>query len=121
VAGAITRVWGSGITISSDQGSVTFTVDSSDVTDGFQVGDVVDVSYSQNNATDVQYVEQDASGTVSAVSAGRITITSGGQRQTFAADPSQGMFDGISVGDQVDVVYHQSSGQLVADSVDDGS
>jgi hypothetical protein len=121
VVGAITQVSGSGITISSDQGSVTFTVESSDVTDGFQVGDVVDVGYSQNNATDVQYVEQDASGRVSAVSAGRITITSGGQRQTFAADPSQGMFDGISVGDQVDVVYHQSSGQLVADSVDDGS
>jgi hypothetical protein len=121
VAGTITQVSAGGLTISSDHGAVTFTVASSDITAGFQPGDLVDVTYSQNNATDVEYVEQDASGTVRAVSAGSITITAGSQTKTFAADPSQGMFDGIAVGDQVGVVYHQSSGQLVADSVDDGS
>jgi len=54
------------------------------------------------------------------VSDGSLTIGSGhGPRsETFVADPSQGMFDGISVGDGVDVIYHQSAGQMVADVVD---
>jgi hypothetical protein len=29
------------------------------------------------------------------------------------------MFGGVAVGDQVDVTYHQSGSQLVADQVDD--
>ena len=127
--GTITQISSSGLTINTqDQGALTFSVDSADVLAGFQVGDVVDVSYLQNSdgslgAQDVQYVEQDATGTVTAVSDGSLTITddSTGQPDTFTADPAQGLFDGVALGDQVDVNYHQSSGQLIADSVDDQS
>jgi hypothetical protein len=126
--GSITQVSGDQITISTqDQGSMTFAVDSADVTDGFQVGDVVDVTYTDTgsglDASDVEYVEQDSSGTVTAVSDGSLTITddSTGQPVTFTADPSQGIFDGVALGDQVDVNYHQLGAQLLADSVDDSN
>jgi hypothetical protein len=128
VVGTITAVSGSGLTVSTeDQGAMTFTVDSPDVTDGFVVGDVVDVSYDTLgdgtlDAGDVEYVEQDASGTVTAVSSGSLAVRGdGGQTETFTADPSQGIFDGVSVGDEVDVSFHQSAGQHVADVVDDQS
>jgi hypothetical protein len=124
--GTITQVSGEGITISTqDQGAMSFAVDSADVTDGFQVGDMVDVSYTDTgnglDASDVEYVEQDSSGTVTAASDGSLTVTddSTGQPVTFIADPSEGIFDGVAVGDQVDVNYHQSGTAQVADSVDD--
>jgi hypothetical protein len=130
--GTITQVSPTGVTINTDSGPMTFAVDSSDLTDGFQNGDVVDITYVQNSdgsltATDVEYVEQDASGTVTAVSAQSVTITdsSTGASETFIADPSSGLelctyaFDGVHVGDQIDVTYHQSAAGLVADSVDD--
>jgi hypothetical protein len=130
--GPITQVSGSSITIAADQGPMTFSVSDSDITDGFQNGDVVDVTYTQNSdgslsATDVEYVEQDASGTVTSVSSNSLTLTdsSTGQPATFIADPNNGLqlctyaFDGVHVGDQVDVTYHQTAAGLVADSVDD--
>jgi hypothetical protein len=126
VVGSITQVSPAGVTVSaSNQGSMTFTVDSADITSGFVVGDVVDVSYTQNGAVldagDVEYVEADATVTVTAAGTDRLTITDDatGQPKTFTADPSLALFDGVSVGDQVDVTYHQSSGQLVADALDD--
>jgi preprotein translocase subunit YajC len=126
--GTITQVSGDQVTIDTqNHGSMTFSVDSSDVTDGYSVGDVVDVTYTGTGAglgaSDVEYVEQDATGTVTAVSDGSVTITddAGGQPVTFTADPATGMFDGAAAGDQVDVNYHQSGAQLVADSVDDSS
>jgi archaellum component FlaF (FlaF/FlaG flagellin family) len=127
--GTITEVSGDTITIDTeDQGSMTFSVDDPDITDGFQVGDVVDVSYADNgdgtfDASDVEYVEQDVSGTVTAVSDGSMTITDAdtGQPETFTADPADAMFDGVSVGDEVDVNYHQSGSQQVVDSIDDQS
>jgi preprotein translocase subunit YajC len=124
--GTITQVSGDSITISTqDNGTMTFSVDSADITDGFQVGDVVDVTYTDNGdgtygASDVEYVEQDTTGTVTALSSGSMTFTddSSDQPVTVLADPSAGMFDGISVGDSVEVNYHQSGNQLVADAVD---
>jgi hypothetical protein len=125
--GTITSVSGSGLTISTDSGTQSFTVDSSDITDGFQVGDVVDVTYDGNQvASDVEYVEQDATGTVSSVNASNLTITDdvSGQAETFLAgqgtDIQTGVFDGVQPGDSVDVSYHVSGGKLVADTVDDG-
>jgi hypothetical protein len=119
VTGTITIVSATGLTVNTDRGPQSFTVDSPDITDGLAVGDVVDVTYTPAGASDVEYVEHDATGTVTAVDAGGLTISSGGgQPETFVADPSQGMFDGISVGDGVDVIYHQSAGQMVADVVD---
>jgi hypothetical protein len=133
--GAITRVSADGLTISTDQGPVSFGVDpSSDLTSGFQAGDVVDVSYTKNadgtlSATGVQFVEEDASGQVTSVttssSGGSLTIADdkNGQSETFVADPNHGVhinaraFNGVSVGDQIELSYHQSAGQLVADVV----
>ena len=132
VVGTITAVSETGLTIHSDQGSMSFTVDDPSITDGFLVGDQVDVTYVQNadgtlDAQDVEYDEQDATGTVTAVSASSMTITddSTGASDTFVNDPSVGVdlsgsaFDGVQVGDQVDVSYHVSNGAWVADDVSD--
>lgn len=136
--GEITQVSADGLTISADQGPLTFAVDpSTGITDGYQVGDLVDVTYTQNDdgsltATDVQFVEEDTSGTVTAVttnaSGGSLTITDDntGQSETFIPDPNgvqinATAFTGVSVGDEVELTYHQSAGQLVADTVCDDS
>lgn len=127
VVGTITAVSSTGLTVGTDQGPMSFTVDSADITDGFSAGDVVDVSYAQAadgslDASDVEYAEQDVSGTVSAVTSASLTLVDGsGASHTFTGDPAQGVFDGVSQGDQVDVTYHQSSGQAVADVVNDQS
>jgi hypothetical protein len=133
--GVITQVSANGLTVNGDQGPLTFSVDpSSGKTGGFQVGDLVDVTYTQNSdgtlqATDVQFVEEDTSGRVTSVTTsvngGSLTITddNSGQSETFIADPHNGVqinghaFNGVSVGDQIEVTYHQSAGQLVADTV----
>jgi hypothetical protein len=124
--GPITQVSGNSVTINTQgHGPMTFTVGSASITDGFQVGDVVDVTYADNgngtfDASDVEYVEQDATGTVTAVSGASLTFTDSGSGQpvTVTADPSAGVFDGLAIGNQVDVNYHQSGAQLVADAVD---
>lgn len=133
--GTITAVASDSITINTDQGPLTASVDpSSGLTDGFQVGDLVDVTYTQNSdgslsATDVQYAEEETTGQVTAVTTstngGSVTILDDntGQSETFVSDPSNGVqinahaFNGVSVGDQLDICYHQSGGQLVADTV----
>jgi hypothetical protein len=133
--GVINQVSADGLTINGDNGPLTFSVDlSSSLTDGFQAGDRVDVTYTQNSdgtlkATNVQFVEQDTSGQVTSVTTsvngGSLTITdnNSGQSETFVADPHNGVqinahaFNGVSVGDQIELTYHQSVGQLVADTV----
>lgn len=71
------------------------------------------------SASDVTSVESDATGVVTAVSPGTPTITddSTGNPHTFTADPSSGLFDGVSVGDQVDVTYHVGAGGEIVDNV----
>ena len=103
---------------------MTFVLDDPTITDGMIVGDQVDVTYAQQAdcsllASDVEYNELDALGTVTAVSSGSMTILnqSTDAPETFTADPSEQMFDGEMVGDQVDVTYHLSSGQMVVDAV----
>jgi hypothetical protein len=127
--GAITQVSAVGLAIGTDSGTLSFAVDpSSGLTGGFAVGDVVDVAYHENpdgslGGDDVEYAEQDASGQVSAVGDASITVSPqpAGTPLTITADPAQGLFDGILVGDQVDVAYHQAATGPVADSVDDQS
>lgn len=129
--GTITVLSDQAVTISTDQGPMKFGADPS-LTDGYYVGDLVDVTYTQNadgslTATDVEYVEMDASGTVTAASATSLTLTDSesGQTDRFVADPYLGVqidgqtFAGIQAGDYVDVSYHQSAAGLVADCVDD--
>lgn len=126
--GAITSVSGSSVTIDqgAGQGTLEFTVDDPSITDGFDVGDVVDVTYTEDSdgsldASDVEYVEDDATGVVIAVGAGSLTVTddSTGNPDTFTADPGAGMFDGVEIGDEVDVTYHVGVGVDVVDNVDD--
>jgi len=125
--GTITQVADSRLAISTDAGPLSFSVDPTEgLTDGFLVGDVVDVSYYANadgslSADDVEYVELDATGTVTTVSNASLTLTDDatGQPDTFTADPTMGLFDGVNPGDEVDVTYHQSAGGYVADAVDD--
>lgn len=129
--GAITALSDQAVTISTANGPMTFNA-TPDLTGGYYVGDVVDVTYTQNSdgsmdASDVEYVQMDATGVVTSVSATQLVITDSttGQSDTFVADPRQGVdvsgqgFSGIQVGDQVDVTYHQSASGLVADCVDD--
>jgi hypothetical protein len=125
--GTITAVSDSGLTVSGSDGTAqAFTVDDPSVTDRFSVGDQVDVTY-QNlgggppDATDVEWVQSDVSGTVSAVSDASLTVApdDGGSARTFTATPGDGTFDGISVGDPVDVTSHQAGGQTIVDNVDD--
>ena len=48
-------------------------------------------------------------GTVTAVSDGSVTITRRLRPpQTFRADPTQALFDGVAVGEQVDINYRPS-------------
>jgi hypothetical protein len=124
--GTITQLSTTAVTINVGGRSMTFSCDpEDDLTDGFATGDLVDVTYDSSNgsnqASDVEYVEADATGTVTAVDTTSLTLTNSdtGQTQTIVADPAEDMFDGVSVGDEVVVTYHQSAGQLIADVVDD--
>lgn len=125
--GTITQVSGTGLTIDTGSQTIAFSADpSEDLTNGFLVGDVVDVSYYANGdgsyaADDVEYVEQDATGVVSAVSDAGLSLVDDatGQTDTFSGDPGLGLFDGVNAGDHVDVTYHQSAAGLVADAVGD--
>ena len=127
--GPITAISATSITIdTSDQGSMSFPVnETQQLTSGFLLGDVVDVTYEPvpdgtNYVTDIEYVENDSAGVVTALNAGSLTITDDatGQPDVFAADPSLGMFEGVALGDQVDVTWHEASNNVeVADNVQD--
>jgi hypothetical protein len=125
--GTITQVSGGRLALSTASGPFTFAVDpTAGLTDGFLAGDFVDVSYYGNAdgslvADDVEYVEDDATGVVSAVSDAGLSIVDDntGQTDTFSSDPDMGLFDGIAPGDEVDVTYHESAAGNVADAVDD--
>ena len=133
VTGTISQASSTSLTINGDGGPVSFSVDpSSGLTDGFQTGDLVDVTYTVNpdgsfSATNVAFVEESTSGVVTAVTATSLTVIddNSGQSETFIADPSKGVqinadaFTGIPVGDDVSLCYHVSAGQLIADSVTD--
>jgi hypothetical protein len=124
--GTITQLSTTGLTINVGGRTMTFSCDpADDLTDGFATGDLVDVTYDSSGgalqASDVEYVEAEVTGTVTAVDTSSLTLTNSdtGQTQTIVADPDEDMFDGVSVGDGVVVTYHQSAGQLIADVVDD--
>ena len=123
--GPITQLTLSSATISTPIGPMRFAA-TIDLTSDFLVGDTVDVSYAQGGhgtliATDIGPNDYDAIGVVSAVSAGSVTITDSttGKPRTFTDDPSHDTFEGISVGDRVDVSYYYSNGYIVVDYVTD--
>lgn len=133
--GVITQISDNSVVIDTGQGTATYSVDpSSGLTDGYQPGDLVDVTSTTNpdgslQAIDVNYVEEDATGPVTTVTTSAngssltVADTSSGSSVTVYADPSNGVqidayaFNGISVGDDVSVTYHQSAGHLIADTV----
>lgn len=125
--GAITELSDGQVAISTDAGPLRFAVDpTAGLTDGLRVGDLVDVAYHQNpdqtpTADDIQYVEQDTTGVVTAATGDSLTLTDDatGQPITVEADPALGLFAGVAVGDQVDITYHQSATGAVVDAVDD--
>ncbi len=124
--GTITQFSQTSVTINVGGRTMTFSCDpEDDLTDGFAVGDLVDVTYDSSGgslqASDVEYVEADATGTVTAVDTSSLTLTNSdtGQSQTIVADADEDMFDGVTVGDGVVVTYHPSAAQLNADVVDD--
>ena len=124
--GTITQLSTTALTVNVGGHMMTFSCDpADDLIDGFAAGDLVDVTYDSSGgslqASDVEYVEADATGTVTAVDTSSLTLTNSdtGQTETIVADPGEDMFDGVSVGDGLVVTYHQSAGQLIADVVDD--
>lgn len=124
VVGTITRLSLMSVVISTPSGSESLAA-TSDLTDGFIVGDQVDVTYNQPGgmmtANDIEYYGQDAVGSVIYVDSGTIRISdpTTGQITTFTDDPANGSFDGVAQGDQVDISFHLSSGRQIVDSVSD--
>lgn len=129
VVGNITDITDSSVSINTaDDTSMTFPVlPSSGLLSGFALDDSVDITYSQDPdgtlyVADIEYAENDSTGVVVAVSESQLTIVddSTGQQDVFTADPSQQLFDGVAIGDQVDVTWHQAAdGSQVADNIDD--
>jgi hypothetical protein len=131
VDGTILHISAAGLELQSDQGPMSFVVDSSDITDGFSVGDVVDVTYSQEtdgtlDASDVEYVEGEDTGYVTAVTDKSLTVADSttGEPDVFINDPTDmqlntDAFTGIAVGDWVDICFHTTKAGLIADTVTD--
>lgn len=127
--GPITGMSNSSITIDTDdQGPMTFPLlPAAGLINGYLLGDQVDVTYSQDPdgtlyVTDVEYIQNESTGVVEAVSRGSLTIVddSTGQQDVFTAAPSARMFNGVGIGDQVDVTWHPAAGGAsVVDSVND--
>jgi hypothetical protein len=130
VNGTITKMSSSALTITSlaDGSTMQFVANpDDDLMDGFLLGDQVDVTYNKLQdgalkASDVEYYDQDAVGTVVAVDSGSVTLKldDTGAIQRYTDDPSDEMFDGVNVGDQeVDVTYHVAAAGLIVDGIDD--
>jgi hypothetical protein len=121
--GPITQLTLSAVTVATATGPMTFAA-TINLTGGYLVGDTVDVSYLQDSggnlvASDLNADDHDAVGRVTAVSAGSLTIinTQTGHITTFTDDPSNGTFDGVSVGENVDVAFYYSNGNVVVDYI----
>jgi hypothetical protein len=123
VTGSITQETLTTLTITNASGQAQTFDASVDLTNGFLIGESVAVTYDPSSgvAWDVECNDIDAIGQVTFVDGGEIVIVNSttGLPQTFTDDPANGSFDGINVGDQVDVSYYYSSGKVVVDSVRD--
>lgn len=127
VSGVVTDVESDMFAVTTADGSVLNLNMAQDTLAGLNLSycDSVTVSYHEDQgalmADSVQDSEDDATGVVIAVGAGSLTVTddSTGNPDTFTADPGAGMFDGVEIGDEVDVTYHVGVGVDVVDNVDD--
>jgi hypothetical protein len=121
--GTITSIGPDSLTIATqDQGALTFATPVG-LADGYKVGDVVDVTYTLNGdklkAREISFVQNNAEGKVVAVTDDSVTVIDSvtGKRVTYAADPDQGLFDGVALRDHIHITYHHSGQRLVADAV----
>ncbi|HEY2602146.1 MAG TPA: DUF5666 domain-containing protein [Thermoleophilaceae bacterium] len=130
VTGTITAIGPNSLTIQTAGGvTMTFQADP-DLTDDYDIGDAVDVTYETAAdgtlvAGDVEPADdsgddQDVLGTVTAIGANSLTLhADDGSTMTFEADSD--LTDGFSPGDYVDVTYYtDTDGSLVADDVEPG-
>lgn len=124
VVGSITAIGPTSVTVAvPGQGAMTFAVDpTQDLLDGNLVGDVVDVTYTQNadgslSADDVEYAEEYTTGTITAVNSNLLTINDAVTGDADAFDPGAATFDGISIGQAVGVDFYVAGGQPQADDV----
>jgi hypothetical protein len=133
VIGTVTALSATSITVdagAANGGIQTFGVSDPSVTEGFIVGDSVDVTYEQDGpdfyADDVEYNDTPTSGVVQAIAtsaAGFETITliddSSDQYETFFVPDDLIYGQGIQLGDDVSVSYYQAASGLTLDSLDD--
>lgn len=133
VIGTITAVSATSITVdagAADGGIQTFRLSDSSASEGFIVGDSVDVTYEQDGiylyADDVEYNDTQTSGVVQAIApaaTGFDTITLiddySGQSETFFVPVDLIDGQGIQLGDDVDVSDYQAARGLTLDSLDD--
>jgi hypothetical protein len=125
VVGTITALSPASVTLDvPGQGALSFIVDpTQDLLDGNAVGDVVDVTYSENpggilTATDVEFVEEYTTGTVTSADSDTLAIKDAITGQTDTFSPGDASFAGLSPGASVGVDYYNSAGQLQGDDVE---
>jgi hypothetical protein len=131
--GTITAISGTSITIDAGAGNggvQTFVVDDPAITDGFLVGDSMDLTYEPWNgqvaADQLAYNDTDTSGVVNALTpagAGFDTISMiddyTGAPETFDVPVDLLQGQDVENGDDVDVSYYQAARGLTLDSLDD--
>jgi hypothetical protein len=127
VVGTITALSSTSLTITvPGQGSMSFTADPSlDLQDSNEVGDLVDVMYTQNpdsslSVQSVDYVEQYTTGTILAVDndAGTLSIADAVTGQTDTFQQSDADFSNLTTGESVAVDYFVYGGDWQADDVE---
>ncbi len=127
VVGTIASLGSASLSISiPGQASQPYSVDPSlDLPDSNEVGDIVDVMYSQNpdgslSAGSVNYVEAYTTGTVLAVdnTDGTLSVADAVTGQTDTFGDGDASFSGITPGEDVAVDYYVSGGQPQADDVE---
>jgi hypothetical protein len=131
--GTITAISGKSITIDAGAGNggvQTFVVDDPAITDGFLVGDSVDLTYEPWNgqaaADELAYNDTATSGVVTALTpagSGFDTISMiddyTGAAETFYVPVALLQGQDVENGDDVDVSYYQAARGLTLDSLDD--
>jgi hypothetical protein len=131
--GTVTAISGTSVTIDAGAGNggvQTFVVDDPAITDGFLVGDSVDLTYEPWNgqvaADQLAYNDTATSGVVTALTpagSGFDTISMiddyTGAPETFYVPVDLLEGQDVEIGDDVDVSYYQAARGLTLDSLDD--
>jgi hypothetical protein len=127
VVGTITALSSTSLTLAiPGQASQSYSVDPAlDLPDSNEVGDVVDVTYTQNpdsslSASNVAYVEEYTTGTVLSVDsdAGTLSIADAITGQTDNFQDGDASLSGLTPGEDVGVDYYVTGGQPQADDVE---